>query len=677
MKKLCLLAASILLLLFVSCNPVESTVAVTDVVLSKTTLALTEGATSLLKAEVKPADATDKTVVWSSSNASVATVEDGLVTAVSSGTATITATASGVKAECVVTVSEEIISVSGISLDIESLELKTGETSLLTAMVEPSGATDKTVTWTISDDAVATVDGGLVVAVGVGAAVISAEAGGFTATCTVAVEAAGYEMVDIGLSVPWADRNVGASSPGDLGGYYAWGETDPKEEYTWATYKWSNDDGTSFSKYNGLRDAGTIDYLNCLDLEDDAACVNLGGKWRTPTYSEVQELLATEHNPDYQWSLTNVDGNDGYQVKYLVNGNSIFLPFAGYRSRTNLSSADMGYYQSSVRYTASSTIHALSVQADRIGRYGAAPRYYGLSVRPVYGEKVEVTDIVLDQTNLTMNEGDELQLTATLVPENPSERNIEWTSSDETVAVVENGLVKAFSAGQATIVASSLGGSKYAICKINVEFVMPEKVDLGLSVMWADRNMGASVPEKCGLYYGWGELSPVAYYYWRYYKFIYSIMNYNNTGYEYYFLSKYNNLEEEGTVDNLTALLPEDDAARVKYGDNWRMPTASDMEELFATRNNSDYKWEWTSMGGVNGFKVTYLSNGNSIFLPAAGIRDQDMLLDKSDAGYYWTKDLNASNPYRAKALEFYEFGDFMSAELRWDGMSIRPVFGD
>ena len=191
MKKLCLFAASILLLLFISCDPVEPTVAVTDVVLSKTTLALTEGATSLLKAEVKPADATDKTVVWSSSNASVATVEDGLVTAVSSGTATITATASGVKAECEVTVSEEIISVSSIFLDIESLELKTGETSLLTAMVEPSGATDKTVTWTTSDDAVATVDGGSVVAVGVGSAVISAEAGGFTASCTVAVEAAG------------------------------------------------------------------------------------------------------------------------------------------------------------------------------------------------------------------------------------------------------------------------------------------------------------------------------------------------------------------------------------------------------------------------------------------------------------------------------------------------------
>ena len=323
------------------------------------------------------------------------------------------------------------------------------------------------------------------------------------------------------------------------------------------------------------------------------------------------------------------------------------------------------------------SIHAFSIEARRIGLYGAASRFYGLTVRPVYGTRVAVAAVTLDQGMVTMNEGDELQLTASFSPANPSERNVDWSSSDETVAVVVDGLVRALFSGQATIIASSVDGGKHTTCKVTVESVMPEKVDMGLSVMWADRNIGASAPEKCGLHYGWGEQFPSKYYYWRYYKFAYYIMNYNNTGYEYMFLSKYNSLEEEGTVDNLTELLPEDDTAHIKYGDKWKMPSMSQMQELLDTRNNSDYRWEWTSMGEMNGWKVTYLANGNSIFLPAAGRWNEDVYSNKGATGSYWTTALYASNPYRAYAVWINDSGAVFYQDIRCGGLSIRPVYGD
>jgi hypothetical protein len=125
------------------------------------------------------------------------------------------------------------------------------------------------------------------------------------------------EYVDLGLSVKWATFNVGASKPEDYGDYFAWGETEPKEEYTWATYKW----GTSgkLTKYN------TTDGKTILDPEDDAAYVNWGDKWRMPTDAERDELVE-----NCTWTWTTQNSINGYKVTG-PNGNSIFLPAGGYK----------------------------------------------------------------------------------------------------------------------------------------------------------------------------------------------------------------------------------------------------------------------------------------------------------------------------------------------------------
>jgi uncharacterized protein YjdB len=168
---------------YATCS-VNITVPVSSVSLDKTSLDLIKGESFALTATVNPWDASDKTVTWSSSNSSVAKVTDGLVEAVGGGSALITVNASGITATCSVTVT---VPVSSVTLDKNSLDMIKGESARLTATVNPSDATDKTVTWTSSDSYVARVSNGLVEAVGGGSAVITVNASGKTATCSVTV----------------------------------------------------------------------------------------------------------------------------------------------------------------------------------------------------------------------------------------------------------------------------------------------------------------------------------------------------------------------------------------------------------------------------------------------------------------------------------------------------------
>ena len=162
-------------------------IAVTGISLSESKVTLTEGETKTLVATVTPADATDKTAAWRTSNSSVATVKDGVVTAVAAGTATITATAGDYSATCVVTVEKKVIAVTGISLSESKVTLTEGETMTLVATVTPADATDKTVAWSTLTSSVATVKDGVVTAVAAGTATIIAKAGSYSASCEVTV----------------------------------------------------------------------------------------------------------------------------------------------------------------------------------------------------------------------------------------------------------------------------------------------------------------------------------------------------------------------------------------------------------------------------------------------------------------------------------------------------------
>jgi hypothetical protein len=173
-----------------------ATVAVTGVTLNKTTLALTAGGSETLTATLAPETATNKNVTWSSSDATIATVDNaGKVTAVAAGTATITVTTTdGSKtATCAVTVTAATVAVTGVTLNKSTLSLSTGDSETLTATLAPGNATNKNVTWSSSDATIATVDAnGLVTAVAAGTATITVTTtdGSKTATCAVTVTAA-------------------------------------------------------------------------------------------------------------------------------------------------------------------------------------------------------------------------------------------------------------------------------------------------------------------------------------------------------------------------------------------------------------------------------------------------------------------------------------------------------
>ena len=166
-------------------------VQVTGVSLTPTTLTLpANGATATLTATVEPTNATDANVTWSSSDDTIATVNNGEVTALKAGTATITASAGGQSATCTVTVTDPVAAY-GVSLDKTTLALTVGGTQQLTATVAPDNATNKAVSWSSSNESVATVSNGLVTAVSAGKATITVTTadGPHTATCTVTVTA--------------------------------------------------------------------------------------------------------------------------------------------------------------------------------------------------------------------------------------------------------------------------------------------------------------------------------------------------------------------------------------------------------------------------------------------------------------------------------------------------------
>ena len=171
----------------VACDPPEDPrVEVTNVSLNQSSVSMKVGASVSLTATVSPSNATDKAVTWSSSNAGIASVSNGVVSAVSEGEATITASAGGKSATCNVTVLPNTVAVTGISLNKTSLSVYVNDTFQLQATVSPSNATDKTVKWTSSDSVVVKVDqNGLITALSPGTATVTAECGGFTAKCAV------------------------------------------------------------------------------------------------------------------------------------------------------------------------------------------------------------------------------------------------------------------------------------------------------------------------------------------------------------------------------------------------------------------------------------------------------------------------------------------------------------
>ena len=191
----------------------------------------------------------------------------------------------------------------------------------------------------------------------------------------------------------------------------------------------------------------------------------------------------------------------------------------------------------------------------------------------------------------------------------------------------------------------------------------PEYVDLGLpsGTKWATFNLGATIPEELGDYYAWGATEKRDYFSWGNYKWCEG---------DEKTLTKYCTSSNYGTSDYKTILDPSDDAARVQWGENWRMPTKEEFKELFRECN-----WQLGTLNGVYGYTAVG-PNGNSIFLPFSGLHGERGILDYKEAGCYWSTSLDSEYVDKANCLYISPgYVDDKHNEWRYYGLSIRPVY--
>ena len=513
MKK-ALFAALCCLLAVSACKKDEQEVHVTGVSVSPATLSLVEGASDQLRATVTPSDAANKSVSWTSSATAIATVDNtGKVTAVSAGTATITVkTADGGKtATCAVTVTTKVIPVTGISIEEgATAEVEEGKTVALTAKVQPDNATDKTLTWTSSNKAIATVADGVVTGVAAGQAVITAKAGDKEATCTVTVKRP--EPVD-GKSM----KEVTADDLGKLIGL------DGKVYPSILSAVASGTVASAVIVYVGSETAeGSFTHGLAMSMRDAVSSSGYTFKWKTssgnydnPQYSS--DLHSSLEYKESGYSLTKGRGESPWEAFAAAKNNTIhdrygitaaapegtsgwFLPsmfqwqqaihaMTGKTKELSLYDANPDYVNDKVNakivdpeafltkncYASSSefndTYNWHFDFQDGIARRNAKwCDYYVRAFLAFYGEIVHPSAVKLNKTEATRYAGGLVDLKAKVIPAGATNKDVTWTSSNETVAKVDaNGRVTVLAEGETTITVTTVDGGLEDKCKLTVD----------------------------------------------------------------------------------------------------------------------------------------------------------------------------------------------------------------
>ena len=491
------------------CQVTVENIAVSGITLSQSAESLLKGEVLTLTATVVPADAFDKTVTWSTSDESIAAVDgNGVVTAVAEGTATITATAGGHSAACLITV-EKGIGVSGITLQDRAF-LVEGEVLSLTANIVPNNATNKTVIWNSSDESIVNVDdNGVVTAVAEGRATITATAGRHSAVCLITVEK-GIAVSGITLS----QSSVFLT----------------EDEYITLTATVAPDDATNktviwSSSNEGIASVSDDGVVSAHNVGTVTITANAGGKKAvcvvtvTPTayITSTDELKnhllfhvvlpyhskglaswavaegGTEMKSNADLGLTPEDNdrkqrfafisNDGGATHYLYHAAE--KKFVGKKGVLTSQPVDAirfkaGAYDNTffAYFDENNYINVGGSQQMTIDGWSAADGGNScvFAVVPVVFDPTEalaafagkVSSISLSQTTASLVEGEVLTLTATISPEDATDKTVTWSTSDERIAAVDaNGVVTAVAAGTATITATA--GGYGATCMITVE----------------------------------------------------------------------------------------------------------------------------------------------------------------------------------------------------------------
>ena len=342
---------------------------VTDITLDETELNLTTGESKTLNAIITPDNAYDKNVTWTVTNDNVATVENGKVTAVSAGTATITAkTTNGKKARCTVTVKDPVIEAANVTLDKTTLDLTKGDSATLTATVTPENATDTTVTWTTSNDKVASVESGKVTALSAGTTAITATtANGLTATATVTVTEPTPVVTDISKATvsgiankTYTGKKITQSITVKLGNTTLNNDTDYSVDY-----KNNKDAGTATVTVTGKGSySGQIEKTFTINkAKIDSATVTVAAQ----TYTGKALTPA----PTVKLTNTTLKKGTDYTVKYTDNTNV---------GTAKVTVTGKGNYSGTV--TKTFTIKAKAIKTAKLSGVSASYKYTGKAQTP-------------------------------------------------------------------------------------------------------------------------------------------------------------------------------------------------------------------------------------------------------------------------------------------------------
>ena len=399
-------------------------VTVTSITLDKTSLSMQVGETETITATVNPDNATDKSVTWGSSDVSVATVADGRVTAKKSGTAIITAKSGSCVAECTVTIS---VDVESVTLDKTTLSLAVGETAQLAATVKPDDATDKNVSWTSSDESVAKVDNGKVTAIKAGKATIIAKCGGKTAECAV--------TVTVPTGSVTLDKTTLSLAIGETATLTA---TVKPDDATDKNVAWASSDESVAKVANGK--------VTAVKAGKATITAKCGGK--------TAECAVTVTVPTGSVTLDKT---------------SLFLAVGETAQLTATVKPDDATDKNVVWTSSDESVSKVDngkVTAVKAGKAMITAKCGGKTAECAVTVTAPTGSVTLDKTSLSLAVGETVQLTATVKPDDATDKNVAWTSSDESVATVANGMVTAVKAGNATV--SAQCGGKTAKCIVTV-----------------------------------------------------------------------------------------------------------------------------------------------------------------------------------------------------------------
>lgn len=418
----------------------DPVIAITGISLNKTEAEMLTGETLTLVATIEPEDASSKEVGWKSSNTAIATVDKkGVVTALKAGEVTITASANKLTATCKITIKDPVIPVTGISLDeIKIDQLIEGKTVQLTATVAPENATDKTVVWSSDNEDVATVDQtGLVTAVAPGTANVTATAGEASATCEITVVAKPIEVEGIELDETEVTLVEGA--------VFELGYTINPETATDKTVTWSSSN----------EEVATVDSegkVTAVAVGEAVITAKAGEKTAECKFIVKKAVAAV--TLDKTEATIKVD--DTLQLTAtIVPENAIETKVTWTSDNEEVATVDENGLVTAIA-TGEAVITAEAGKMTATCKITVEP-----AVIAVTGVKLDVLEI--DE----LMEGETVQLTATVEPDDAIDKTVTWSSDNEDVATVDqNGLVTAVAPG--TVIITATSGDASATCKITV-----------------------------------------------------------------------------------------------------------------------------------------------------------------------------------------------------------------